>query len=477
VVPPYLQIVPQYGVDLVPDIDFAVKDPSIIASEVITSYQQAFQTLTGIAKALAPADPVRLLLLAVCAWLSQQRVIIDFTGKMNLLKYAHDTYLDNLAALHGDRAIRLQSSGAFTTLEFTLTSPLAFDALIPKGTQCATGNVLFATLDDLVIPSGATVGDVLSQAVAPGSYANGYLPGQVNYIVNWNQPWGMSVVNTDTSYGGADNETDDQYRYRVWLAIESYSTCGPHDAYEFWALSADPTIIQAVVYSAPAIAGEVWIYPLCADPDYIPSPAICQAVLASCSATSRRPVADYVSVFPPTVVPFTLNIDYWVLTSNEVLLATIQANVAAAVNAWIQWQRSYISRDINGDELIKRCLEAGAKRIVINSPSPSFQVMDYNQLAVCDPNGPLADQSFTDGVNTTGTPIWTSATANFASTDVGLSITGTDIPTGTTILSVQSATQITLSQNTVSGTGSNLDFTILARVPPVLINYQGLEDA
>jgi hypothetical protein len=313
--------------------------------------------------------------------------------------------------------------------------------------------------------------------VAPGSYANGYLPGQVNYIVNWNQPWGLSVTNTDTSYGGADPESDDQYRYRVWLAIESYSTCGPHDAYEFWALSADPTIIQAVVYSAPAIAGEVWIYPLCQDPNYIPSTAICQAVLASCSDVKRRPVADYVSVFPPTVVPYTVDIDYWILTSNQVLTATIQANVEAAVAAWIKWQRSYISRDLNGDELIKRCLEAGAKRIIINAPNPSFQTMDYNQLAVCDPSAPLADQTFTDGVNTGGTAIWTSASANFVATDANLLITGTDIQTGTTILSVQSATQITLSQNTVSGTGSGLSFTIHARVPPVVVNYVGLEDA
>jgi len=67
--PPFLSIVPQYGVDLVPDIDFAVKDPAVIASEVIADYQTAFKALTNIAKTLAPADPVRLFLLVVCDWL------------------------------------------------------------------------------------------------------------------------------------------------------------------------------------------------------------------------------------------------------------------------------------------------------------------------------------------------------------------------------------------------------------------------
>ena len=474
VVPPFAQIVPQYGVDFVPPIDFAVKDPAVIASEVISSYQQAFQTLTGVAKALAPADPVRLHLLVVCAWLSQQRVIIDFTGKMNLLKYAHDNYLDNLAALYGERTLRLQSAPAVTTLQFTLTMPLAFDATIPAGTQCAAGNVLFATDNDVIIPAGTLTGSSPATAVAPGTVGNGYLPGQINYVINWNQPWSFTVVNTDTSSSGADLESDEQYRFRVWLAIESFSTCGPHDAYEFWALSADPTIIQAVVYSAPIIAGEVWIYPLCTG-GTLPSVAILNAVYASCNDVTRRPLTDYVHVFAPTVVPFTVDIDYWILSDNEVLVGAIKANVEAAVAAWILWQHSYISRDINGDELIKRCLQAGAKRIVINQPTPSFQVMAYNQLAVCDPTAPNADQSFTNGASTISSPIFTSATASFDQNDVGLSITGTNIPATTHILSVQSATSITLTAN-ATATGTALPFTMHLRIPPVQINYQGLED-
>jgi hypothetical protein len=93
-----------------------------------------------------------------------------------------------------------------------------------------------------------------------------------------------------------------------------------------------------------------------------------------------------VKVFPPVEFTYTLDFDYWVLRDNEVLLSTIQANVAKAAADWIQWERSYVSRDINGDELARRCLEAGAKRIVINSPTPDFQVMNYNQLATHDPD-------------------------------------------------------------------------------------------
>src|SRR5215471_10600471 len=254
---------PEYGLDLVPDIDFAVKDPTVIQSEVILDYQAAFLALTGIAKALAPGDPVRLHLLAVCEWLSHQRTIIDFTGKMNLLKYAHDDYLDNLAALHGDRALRLQATPALCTLQFTLAAQLSFDALIPAGTQVQAPNaVTFETLEDVRLISPSLTVQVGAQCTLPGVIGNDFAPGQINSIINWNQAFGLQVANIDTTHGGADEETDDQYRYRVWLAIESYSTCGPRDAYEFWALSAHPDIIQCVVHSAPEIAGEVWLYPL-----------------------------------------------------------------------------------------------------------------------------------------------------------------------------------------------------------------------
>jgi phage-related baseplate assembly protein len=375
---------PEFGLDLVPEIDFAVKDPTVIETEVISSYEAAFLELTGVAKVLAPGDPVRLFLLCVCQWLSHQRVIIDFTGKQNLLQYATGDYLDNLGALYGARGARLPASAALTTLRFTLLAPLAFDALVPAGTQCqAPTGVIFETLVDGLLPTGTLSVDVPAQAMIDGVLGNDFLPGQINSIINWNQAWSLQVENIDTSAGGADEETDDQYRYRLWLAIESFSTCGPEKAYEFWALSAHPSIAQCVVHSAPDIAGEVWLYPLLRD-GQIPSPQVQALVLASCSAETRRPLTDYVSVFSPALFTYTLSMTYYVLQSNEVLLGSIQTAVNQAVADWILWQRSFVSRDLNCDELRKRCLEAGAKRVVIASPTPTFQVMAYNQLAVHD---------------------------------------------------------------------------------------------
>ena len=114
----------------------------------------------------------------------------------------------------------------------------------------------------------------------------------------------------------------------------------------------------------------------------LPTQPILDLVLATCSRNTRRPLTDWVKVFAPTVFPYALNFDYYVDKVNEVLLETIQTNVEQAAADWILWQRSAISRDLNCGELTKRCLEAGAKRIVVHTPTPNFQVLAYNQLAV-----------------------------------------------------------------------------------------------
>lgn len=63
-------------------------------------------------------------------------------------------------------------------------------------------------------------------------------------------------------------------------------------------------------------------------------------------------------------------------------------------------------------------------------------------------------QNYTDGATTSSSTTLTSATANFTSADIGRTITGTGIPTSTTISSVTNATTVVLSASaTATGTG------------------------
>ena len=381
----------QYPLSLehVPDVSFAEKNPEIVVAEAVGRYEAAYRRLTGIPKVLGPADPVRMLILTNCQLADQLRVIIDHTGKQNLIKYSRGDFLDNVLGLYGPRADRLPSQRANTTLEFRLRNALAFQVLIAPGAQVSTTNeIVFETNRAITIPAGQLSGTSPALCMTPGVVGNGYLPGQVNALVNWNQPYSVDARNVTETEGGSDKEHDDRYRYRGWLTPESFSTCGPSGAYEYWGLQAHPDLVQCVVYSAPNIAGEVHLYPLLRG-GIIPGPDVRALVLANAAADTRRPVADWVSVRTPTEVEFNVGLDWWALHENEIVIDQIAAKVEKAVDDWLAWERQGIGFDIIPDDLVRRVIAAGAKRVAGTGSAPgafvpvipAYRHLEYNELA------------------------------------------------------------------------------------------------
>jgi phage-related baseplate assembly protein len=356
------------NLDLVPDISFAEKDAAEIEAHVMALYEAAFYAQTGIRKVLFPGDPVRIFLEVIVELIVGQRVAIDFAGKENLLKYSHDDYLDNLLALYGERTLRIPASPAETTLRFTLAVLLPFDVLVARGTRAmASGDITFETTEGGVIPAGSGSVDLPALCLTAGILGNGFAPGSVATLINWQLPYAASVLNTTTSAGGQDREDNEHLRERGWMAPESFSTCGPVGAYEFWARSADADIIDVAVYSAPYIAGEVHLYPLMRGGE-LPSQAVLDKVYAICSAERRRPLTDHVFVHAPTLVGYRIELTYWILLSNQTLAGSIQTAVNLAVEEFIAWQRARIGRDVNPSRLIAMIVRAGAKRVEIVAP-------------------------------------------------------------------------------------------------------------
>jgi lambda family phage minor tail protein L len=75
--------------------------------------------------------------------------------------------------------------------------------------------------------------------------------------------------------------------------------------------------------------------------------------------------------------------------------------------------------------------------------------------------------SFNDGLSGIGNVQYASNNAKFAQVDVGKTITGTNIPAGTTIRNIHSVTVVTMS-NPATANGSSLPFTIVGRVGTTL---------
>lgn len=93
-----------------------------------------------------------------------------------------------------------------------------------------------------------------------------------------------------------------------------------------------------------------------------------------------RMLTDMVIIRNPDVTEYELELTYYINQSDKNRALTIQAAVEKAVNEWVIWQRSAIGRDMNPNELVRKILVAGAKRVEI--VSPSFAVIADDHIAV-----------------------------------------------------------------------------------------------
>ena len=341
-----------------PSVSFAPQSAGETETAIITAYEAIAKTT------LQPGDPVRLFLESLAYLISVQNGLIDLAGKQNLLAYARGGHLDHLGAPMG--VVRIQPQPARTTVRFGLDEALSFDVPIPAGTRVTTqsGGVMFATLNDTVIPAGELGVKAAVKATEAGAAGNGLVPGQICRLVD-PIPYVTSVENVDTTLSGCDEETDERFRERIRMAPESFSVAGPDKAYEARVKSVSGDI-TAVSVTSPT-PGVVDIRFVLTDGE-LPDEAMIEEVENALTPKDVRPLTDKVMVGPPDTVDYALAGKWFLSSSDTTLLASITKAVDAAVEGYRLWQRSKPGRDINPDELVARIRNAGAKRVELSTP-------------------------------------------------------------------------------------------------------------
>lgn len=357
------------GLNDLPDIQFVDTDVNKTVQKMITTYE----AISG--RKLYPADPVRLFLLSIAQIIVQQRVALNQSAKQNLLRYAVGDYLDHLGALVETE--RLGASPAMTTVRFYLSVPLAETVLIPAGTRVSPGNELFfATATVGEIKPGALHVDLAVSCLTPGAAGNGFIPGQVNTLVD-PLPWIDRVENITESSGGTDREDDDRYRERIYTSPERFSVAGPTGAYEYWARTANKDISDVLVWSPAPVEVEIRVLMQGGE---LPTSEVLEAVGNTLSSDRVRPLTDKVTVLAPDVVSYDIDMTYWIDSRNAADAVNIQAKVQQAVETYISWQKARIGRDIIPSELIRLVMNAGARRVAVTSPAHT--VVSKTQVAV-----------------------------------------------------------------------------------------------
>lgn len=141
-------------------------------------------------------------------------------------------------------------------------------------------------------------------------------------------------------------ESDADFRTRAVLSLEARSTAGPEGAYVYFALSADPDVLDVACYGeedgavyagsvAFVTAPEVLLVVLSRLGDGTPSEELLTAVSEAVSAEEVRPIGDKVTVEPASVVTYAVEgvIRHKPGADPAPLLAAATAQVQAYCNA------------------------------------------------------------------------------------------------------------------------------------------------
>ncbi len=359
-----------------PDISF-IDDMTLEDIQVLllNSFQEKYKAITGQKVILARADPNRLILLACAQVIYQGLQNVDKAGKMNFLKYSYGDYLKNLAALKN--VTKKEPEKAIVMVRWKLAQIRRSATPIPAGSRItAAFDVYFETTEYNEIPAGETEIVVLMTCTESGEAGNGYMPGELNVLVD-SVGFISKVSNIEISKGGTGQESDESIAERTFLAPSSYSTAGPDDAYIYWA----KTYNQAVgdVLPTSPVPGVVDIRFILINGS-IPDANMIEGMTEYLQQRGKRPLTDLVVVAAPDIVAYDIEFTYYINVSDINKAVHVQQKVSEAVNKYKLWQSEKIGRDINPDELTALLNKAGVKRAEIISPV--FTVLKDIEVAV-----------------------------------------------------------------------------------------------
>lgn len=324
-------------------IQFIHEDVKQILSEIKESYELATS------RVLVDADVEMLLLNAMAYRETILRSGINHTGRQNLLAFATGPALDFIGQFLD--VVRLQPSSATCTIRFTLVDG-HLGTVIPEGARVQTvdGKVIFATTTALTVLAGTNTVQVDAECLTLGTAGNGYAVNTAIVIVN-PIAFVQSATNITVTTGGADVETDDAYRKRIQLAPSKFSTAGSVDSYRYHALTANQAIVDVAIMSSTP--GTVQVYPLLQN-GLLPTTSVLNEVAAVLNDKKVRPLTDTVSVFAPTVTPYTIDVELTLYNGQNAV--EVQQLVTEALTNYLDQRKNKLGVDVVPSQISAVCL-------------------------------------------------------------------------------------------------------------------------
>ncbi len=329
-----------------------------------------FEELSG--EALSLSDERRWILQSIAYGLFIRNQTTNEGFKMNFVRYTKGQYADEIGVFTDTG--RLPAKPSKTKLRIEIgTSKSQTVAVSP--TRFTPGKNIYFQTEYFEFKPGETVKELIATCTVPGEVGNGFLPGEINKVVD-PFPFFKSVTNLEKTKGGSEVESDNSLKERIREAPSKFSTAGPVDGYVYWAKSAHQDIVDVNV--GKISPGTVRITPLMKNGE-LPDAGIIHEVHKVCNDSLRRPLTDNLVVNSPEQVTYNIDLTYYISQSNIGLVNEIKDKVNKAISTYISWQKNVLKRDINPSELNYLIRSAGAKRT--NIVSPVFKVVNEFQVA------------------------------------------------------------------------------------------------
>lgn len=158
-------------------------------------------------------------------------------------------------------------------------------------------------------------------------------------------------------------ESDVDYRNRIQLSLDGYTTAGSKESYIFYGLSADGNVKD--IQPVSPVPGAVTVYVLSRDGNGTASEELTAKVNAALNQDTIRPMTDQVTVQSAAIVNYSVIAELVMLNGPDqsvVLQAAINA-----LNEYTESQRK-IGYDITLDGIYKALRQTGVQRVNLTTP-------------------------------------------------------------------------------------------------------------
>lgn len=164
-------------------------------------------------------------------------------------------------------------------------------------------------------------------------------------------------------------EGDNDFRRRIQLSLEGFSTAGPRGAYIFHALSASGDVLDASATSPTP--GDVLITILSRTGDGTAGPALVNTVEAALNDDDVRPLTDTVTVQSATIVNYTIAATLYFYDGPD--RAVVLASAQAAVEVYAEAQRR-LGRDVTLSGIYAALHQPGVQRVDLVAPAANLVI-------------------------------------------------------------------------------------------------------